>query len=93
MLQVLDVKNFDPIGSSAGDEGERGAFVAMGNTAPRAQAAVMGTRQRGVKTDEHFQPRTGKGDVAPVPGDYDRALECGMAVVPLLVETFGGLGG
>ena len=92
MLQVLDVKVFDPIGSAAGDVGERGAFVAMGNTAPRAQAAVMRTQQRGVKTDERFQPRTGKGYVAPAAGDYARALDCGVTVVPLLVETFGGLG-
>ena len=32
VLQVLDVKIFDPIGSRLQDTGERGAYVACGNT-------------------------------------------------------------
>ena len=36
--------------------------------------------------------RTGGGHVRQKLGDYDRAVRAGVTLVPLLVETFGGLG-
>ena len=46
--------------------------------------------QRGQAGDERFNRRTGGGYVAEKLGDYSRAVEMGVTVVPLLMETFGG---
>ena len=90
-LSVFDLKVFDPISSTPGKTGERGAYVGFGNTAGRARDVVLGRRQRGKKGDKAFNPRTGAGYVSPIGGDYARAQACGVTCVPLLVETFGGL--
>ena len=42
--------------------------------------------------EDSVNRRTGAGYVAAKAGDYARALDNGLEVVPLLVETFGGLG-
>ncbi|MEC7725785.1 MAG: hypothetical protein VYD05_09750, partial [Planctomycetota bacterium] len=90
-LVALDLKVFDPVGSDAGEVEGRGAFVAFGNTRPRARAIVRGLAERGVPGTA-FDPSTGKGHVAFQAGDYGRAAARGMRVMELLVETFGGLG-
>ena len=89
-LQVLDVKIFDPIGSRLQDTGERGAYVACGNTHEAAVDVVLGRRER--PGEGRFNRRTGAGRVAAKRGDYARAIENGVECVPLLVETFGGFG-
>ena len=91
-LTALDLKMYDPIGSQPADAGERGGFVAFGNTAEAANARVLGRRERGREGDGAFNRRTGEGHVAPVTGDYERALQAGVRCVPMLVETFGGFG-
>ena len=49
-LTVFDLKVFDPIGSTAEGAGERGGYVAFGNTMERANVDVvlMGRRGRGI---------------------------------------------
>ena len=89
-LIVFDLKVFDPIGSTAAEAALRGGYVAFGNTAERALEVVLGWRQRGQAGDERFNRRTGGGYVAEKLGDYSRAVEMGVTVVPLLMETFGG---
>ena len=42
--------------------------------------------------EDSVNRRTGAGYVAAKAGDYARALDNGVEVVPLLVETFGGFG-
>ena len=64
----------------------------LGNTEPAARLLVHGLRERGAPSDGTFVPRTGKGYVKAVQGDYDRAAASGVTVHELLVETFGGLG-
>ena len=91
-LTALDLKMYNPIGSQPADAGERGGFVAFGNTAEAANARVLGRRERGREGDGAFNRRTGEGHVAPVTGDYERALQAGVRCVPMLVETFGGFG-
>ena len=46
-LTVFDLKVFDPISSAPDAAGERGAYVAFGNTAERAEEVVLGRRGRG----------------------------------------------
>ena len=91
-LRVFDLKIFDPVGSDPSAVGVRGAYVAMGNTRPAAREAVLGLRERGVAGGAAFNPRTGAGHVAAKGGDYARAQRAGVAVAPLLIETFGGFG-
>ena len=91
-LTAFDLKVFDPIGSQPATTEERGAYVAFGNTAEVADGRVLGRRGRGVAGDGTFCRRTCAGHVAPVVGDYARALANGVTCVPLLVETFGGFG-
>ena len=91
-LTAYDVKVFDPIGARPAETGERGAYLAFGNTAERCRDVVLGRRGRGARGDGPYQRRTGAGYVARVVGDYERALAAGVKVVPLLVESFGGLG-
>ena len=52
----------------------------------------LGRRERRHEGDGVFSRRTGAGHVKAKAGDYERALENGVEVVPLLVETFGGFG-
>ena len=89
---ILDLKIFDPLGSQPANAGERGAFVAFGNTAEAANACVLGRRERGSEGDGRYNRRTGEGHVAAVTGDYERALQGGARCVPMLLETFGGFG-
>ena len=89
---ALDLKIYDPLGSQPADAGERGAFVAFGNTAEAANARVLGRRERGSEGDGRYNRRTGEGHVAAVTGDYERALQSGVRCVPMLLETFGGFG-
>jgi len=91
-LTVFDLKVFDPIGSLPGKTMERGAYVAFGNTADACRDVVLGRRGRGRRGDRAYNRRTAEGYVQPQRGDYARALEAGVTVVPLLVETFGGFG-
>ena len=89
-LVAFDLKVFDPITSTPDDAGERGAYLAFGNTAERAEEVVLGRRGRGVEGDGAFSRATGAGYVAAKCGDYARALASGVTCVPLLLETFGG---
>ena len=81
------MKVFDPIASTSKSAGERGGFVAFGNTAERANDVVLGRRGRGAAG--FFNRRAGAGYVSPKAGDYARAQASGVRCVPLLVETFG----
>ena len=90
-LTVLDLKVFDPVGSRPGEAAVRGGHVAFGNTAEAADAVVLGRRERGEK-GKQYNRVTGLGHVEGRRGDYARALASGGRCVPLLVETFGGLG-
>ena len=89
-LVAFDLKVFDPITSTPDDAGERGAYLAFGNTAERAEEVVLGRRRRGEEGDGTFCRATGEGYVAAKSGDYARALASGVTCVPLLLETFGG---
>ena len=91
-LRAFDLKVLCPVGALAGDVAQRGAFVAMGNTAEEAAELVRGRRQRGEPSDGAFKRTSGAGYVAPKDGAYKRAQACGVEVWELLVETFGGLG-
>ena len=51
---------------------------------------MLGLRERGAPGDGAFDKMTGVGYVAEVPGDYAHARACGLRVIPLLFETFGG---
>ena len=90
-LTVLDLKVFDPVGSRPGEAAVRGGHVAFGNTAEAADAAVLGRCERGER-GKPYNRVTGEGHVEGRRGDYARALANGVRCVPLLVETFGGLG-
>ena len=57
--------------------------AAFGNTAEVADGRVLGRRGRGVAGDGTFCRRTCAGHVAPVVGDYARALANGVTSVPL----------
>ena len=57
---VGDTKLFDSCGSSPAAVGVRGAYVAFGNTGPRAREVVHGLAERG-EEGERFDPRTGGG--------------------------------
>ena len=76
----------------AGAAGDRGAFVAFGNTRPRAREKVQGRLARG-EPGKAFNPRDGSGRAEALPGDYPRAAARGVEVKALLVETYGGLEG
>ena len=67
----------------------RGACVAFGDTRPEARAKVLGRPERGT-VGEPFKASTGKGYVAPVKGDYDRAQGHGVDVRLMLFSTWGG---
>ena len=81
----------DPIGSD-GCPLERGGFVAMGSTLPRANERVHGRPERG-RPGTRFNANTGEGHLCAIPGDYRRAIDVhGVDVRCLLFETFGGFG-
>ena len=90
-FKIWDLKLLDPLGSTPGTlVGQRGAFVGMGNTAWTARELVRGREARG--GESAFNPLTGRGQVAALPGDYAKAQRLGHTVSELCVETFGGLG-
>ena len=60
-LRAFDLKVFDPLGSTEGEVEHRGAFVAFGNTRPRARELVLGLRERGAPADGTFCAHSGKG--------------------------------
>ena len=91
-LWLGDTKVKDPIGSDASAAGQRGAFVAFGNTLPEARLEVLGRVQRGQPDGPRFNRVTGAGYVAPAGGDYARARANGIEVHELLFETLGGFG-
>ena len=64
--------------------------MAFGNTYPRAREQVLGRAERAGSGS--FDSVTGEGYVAPVRGEYARALEAGCDVEVHLFETFGGFG-
>ena len=86
----LKVKGVIP---SSGMPALRGSQVGFGNTHPQVREEVLGLPGRGEAGQGGWRWSTGTGYVERKPGDYDRAIhEHGCEVVPLLVETFGGLG-
>ena len=91
-LWLGDVKVKDPLGSVPSKVQARGAHVAFGNTEPGARREVLGLEQRGQPGGRAFDPLSGQGFVAAVAAPYDRARANGVAVEPLLFETFLGWG-
>ena len=90
---AMDVKMFDPLGSTEGDVQLRAGHVAFGGTEEEARRIVHGVPERGCATQGAcFNRRTGQGHVAAHAGDYARAKRSGVEPVCLLVETFGGMG-
>jgi hypothetical protein len=87
-LELGDTKVFDPVGSDPSAVTGRGAHVGFGNTLPEATAIVVGWKGR--PGEKVFSPLTGQGRVAEKKGEYERAMANGIAVTPLLFETFGG---
>ena len=90
-LLVGDLKMFDAIGSD-GVPPMRATMVGFGNTHPKARELCLGLRERGQPGDGEWNWRKGSGHVAARDGKYARALRAGCRVVPLLVETLGGMG-
>ena len=88
-LLLGDTKLFDSVGSKPSAVGLRGAYVSFGNTLPHARELVLGRAERGVP-GTRFNPRTGAGHVAAIQGAYERAVEHGVEVQPLLFEVWGG---
>ena len=88
-LYVGDVKLFDGCGSDPATTAIRGAYVAFGDTLPRAREQVMGRPARG-EPGKRFDPRTGMGHVSAIEGKYARALGLGVDVQALLFEVWGG---
>ena len=55
-------------------------------------ALILGVRRRGRPCDGPFDHATGRGHVAAYKGDYHDALYVKHnSVVPMIVETFGGI--
>jgi hypothetical protein len=88
-MLVADTKLYDDLGGD-GLPGCRGAYVAFGNTRPRARETVLGLAQRGEARQPLWSWARGSGYVPPKKGQYDRALQVGVDVRPLLFSTFGG---
>ena len=89
-LLAGELKFTSPVGSD-GVPGLRGAAVAFGNTEPPVRKLTHGLRERGHPSDGSFNPRTGRGYVAAVEGEYHRAEHVhGVDVRCLLFEVFGG---
>ena len=51
---------------------------------------MLGLRERGAAGDAPFNSKTGVGRVLEVAGDYAHARACGLRVIPMLFEVFGG---
>ena len=86
-----DLKLFSPVPGDASKTDRRGAFVAFGNTLPRARSVVVGLKERNPEGGR-FSPYTGEGHVEEHLGDYDQAIREGFHVDTLLFEVFGGFG-
>ena len=77
-------------GGCAADVGHAFAF---GNTEERMHLLILGCKARGRPDEPPLDHYTGKGRVHFKRGDYHDALvNKNNAVVPLVIETFGGLG-
>lgn len=88
---IGDTKIFAGVPSDPSGVGRMGAFVACGNTLPRARETVLGVEggDRG-GTVGMWDPRTGTGTVEAVKGQYTDA-EGKCRVEALLFEEFGAM--
>jgi glycerol-3-phosphate dehydrogenase (NAD+) len=69
-----------------------GHVFAFGNTEEALRVRILGCRKRGRAGGDPFDHSTGKGYVRAKKGDYYDALFVkGGTVIPLIVETFGGV--
>ena len=87
-----DVKLFDALAADPDNVGLAGSMVGFGNTLPPARKKMYGFAERGSPDDGPFDPRTGKGHVEYLKGDYTFARSRKHAVFILLFETAGGFG-
>ena len=101
--ELLEVKCVSPLtkhhavgrGSArhGGAPASVGHKIAFGNTLEHLHRKILGTDARGSPADGPFDHRTGKGYVAERRGDYYDALKVKkLKVVPLVMETTGGIG-
>ena len=76
-----------------GTEANVGHRYALGNTEEHYRLLVLGCKGRGhVGKDKPFNHHTGKGAIKAQRGSYYDALRNKKAtVVPMIVETFGGI--
>ena len=88
---IGDTKIFAGVPSDPSGAGRMGAFVACGNTLPRARETVLGVEggDRGGRVGM-WDPRTGTGTVEAVKGQYTDA-EGKCHVEALLFEEFGAM--
>ncbi|EOD19700.1 hypothetical protein EMIHUDRAFT_117918 [Emiliania huxleyi CCMP1516] len=88
---IGDTKIFASVPSDPSGAGRMGAFVACGNTLPRARETVLGVEggDRGGRVGR-WDPRTGSGTVEAVKGQYADA-EGKCRVEALLFEEFGAM--
>ncbi|EOD32731.1 hypothetical protein EMIHUDRAFT_112194 [Emiliania huxleyi CCMP1516] len=88
---IGDTKIFAGVPSDPSGVGRMGAFVACGNTLPRARETVLGVEggDRGGRVGM-WDPRTGTGTVEAVKGQYTDA-EGKCRVEALLFEEFGAM--
>ena len=70
-----------------------GHLYGLGNTEESYRIQVLGCKARGrLGTDKPFDHATGKGSVKAKPGEYYDALRNKKAiVVPMIVESYGGI--
>jgi hypothetical protein len=82
-------------GKGSKDGGGKPAKVghqyAFGNTEEPYRVLVLGCKKRGAKSQGPFNHYTGRGYVKAMAGQYADALSKGSRVVPLIVETLGGI--
>ncbi|EOD35921.1 hypothetical protein EMIHUDRAFT_227018 [Emiliania huxleyi CCMP1516] len=88
---IGDTKIFASVPSDPSGAGRMGAFVACGNTLPRAREPGLGVEggDRGGRVGR-WDPRTGSGTVEAVKGQYTDA-EGKCRVEALLFEEFGAM--
>jgi hypothetical protein len=69
-----------------------GHLYAFGNTEEKFRLKVLGCKGRGRRRDGSFDHKTGRGWVKAVKGDYfDAIVRKGSRVVPMIIETTGGI--
>ena len=77
----------------AGTVEDVGHFYAFGSTEESLHLAVLGCGERGRRGDGPFNHATGRGYVKGRKGHYDDAIKKkNNMVVPIIVESFGGIG-